>query len=389
MNDKILQLRKQIEVEETKIRNCKHDFGDSYFDPETVMEGYGSVQDGAGSDPTPANTNASVEVDITTGMTAVQIAAAVTTALNNTIFPDFVAVQQPNPNDFKVQVTNDSAGVTASASDFNVGSPFAVVVNQAGTGVGNTFINDGDSLTLAIKKLDDAIGSFLAQADSPTYDETVDIVASGATPPSSLNGPISASTNITLPNNSREGNVAQKYTVGRGTLELFLNGVYLRLGAACDWLEVGATGTLSNQIEILIPLVVGDVLHFRITEGGGGANFGGPPGPPGPVGPTGPAGSDAVGGPIHISTKTSNYTAGVSDNVLKADCTGGNITFSLPAAASATGRVYYFKKIDATGNSMTIQANGSELIDGLNTQSTSTQWESFTLVTDGATWSIL
>ena len=38
MNDKIAQLRKQIEIEETKIRNCKHDFGDSYFDPETVME---------------------------------------------------------------------------------------------------------------------------------------------------------------------------------------------------------------------------------------------------------------------------------------------------------------------------------------------------------------
>jgi len=51
MNDKIAQLRKQIEIEEEKIRRCKHDFGDSYFDPETVMEGYGSVQDGAGSDP--------------------------------------------------------------------------------------------------------------------------------------------------------------------------------------------------------------------------------------------------------------------------------------------------------------------------------------------------
>ena len=51
MNDRILQLRKEIEAEEEKIRKCKHIFGDPYFDPETVMEGYGSVQDGAGSDP--------------------------------------------------------------------------------------------------------------------------------------------------------------------------------------------------------------------------------------------------------------------------------------------------------------------------------------------------
>jgi len=51
MNDKILQLRKEIEAEEAKIRNCKHLFNKSYFDPETIMEGYGSVQDGAGSDP--------------------------------------------------------------------------------------------------------------------------------------------------------------------------------------------------------------------------------------------------------------------------------------------------------------------------------------------------
>ena len=51
MNDKILQLQKQIRQEEEKIRNCNHVFGDSYFDPEIIMRGYGSVQDGAGSDP--------------------------------------------------------------------------------------------------------------------------------------------------------------------------------------------------------------------------------------------------------------------------------------------------------------------------------------------------
>lgn len=51
MNDKIRSLQDQIEAEKQKINNCKHDFDNSFYNPETVKEGYGSVQDGAGSDP--------------------------------------------------------------------------------------------------------------------------------------------------------------------------------------------------------------------------------------------------------------------------------------------------------------------------------------------------
>jgi hypothetical protein len=51
MNDKIRLLQEQIEVEKRKISNCNHNFGMSYYNHETVSEGYGSVQDGVGSDP--------------------------------------------------------------------------------------------------------------------------------------------------------------------------------------------------------------------------------------------------------------------------------------------------------------------------------------------------
>ncbi len=51
MNSRIEELRKQIELEESKIRNCNHSFNEPIYDPETVKEGYGSVQDGKGSDP--------------------------------------------------------------------------------------------------------------------------------------------------------------------------------------------------------------------------------------------------------------------------------------------------------------------------------------------------
>jgi hypothetical protein len=50
-NDKINELQRQIESEKNKIKNCSHSFKEAIYDPETVKEGYGSVQDGAGSDP--------------------------------------------------------------------------------------------------------------------------------------------------------------------------------------------------------------------------------------------------------------------------------------------------------------------------------------------------
>ena len=51
MNDRILELQKEIDAEKEKIKKCKHDFGEPYYDPDTELVGYGSVQDGAGSDP--------------------------------------------------------------------------------------------------------------------------------------------------------------------------------------------------------------------------------------------------------------------------------------------------------------------------------------------------
>ncbi len=50
-NEKIEQLKREIANEERNISNCKHSFNEAIYDPETVKEGYGSVQDGAGSDP--------------------------------------------------------------------------------------------------------------------------------------------------------------------------------------------------------------------------------------------------------------------------------------------------------------------------------------------------
>lgn len=340
-------------------------------------------KDGSGADPTPFASKIGVEVDITTGQTNVQVAALVSTALNNTLYPDFSAAPRANPNDMIVRVTNTSGGTTTDTVNVNVPAPFAITKIQDGTGQGNFIVVDGDNLTKSIKRLDKAYGLFLASLSDIAYDENVDIVASGATPPTSLNGPISPSAVINLPNNSRKGNIVQYYTVGDGSLQVFLNGQYLRLGA--DWSEVGGAGTASNSIQILQSLVVGDELEFRLSAGSSGGG-GGSPGPAGPPGPTGPAGADAIGGPVAIDTKTSNYTVLSSDNILLADATTGNIAFALPNVGLVTGKIFWFKKVDPSANTISIQAFGLQLIDGASNISLTAQYQHVTIVSDGTRW---
>lgn len=340
-------------------------------------------KNGTGIQPVVPNVTNYIEWDVTTGQTSTQTATALALALNSVPMQDFSALSGVG----LVTVTNTSAGTCSATVNFNVGAPFAVSTSQSGTGIGNFSIKDGDNLTLAIKELDEQIANIFNLLEGPDYDETVTIVTSGATPPTSLNGPVVATTNITLPNNTRMGNNPQFYTVGDGVLEVYLNGQYLTLGK--DWSEVGAFLALSSQIEILQTLVVGDVLEFRIdSTGGGGSGSGGGIGPQGPPGPAGPAGANAAGGPVAISTKTSNYTVLTTDCFLRADCTTGAITFTLPAAATVVGRIFYLKKIDSTANAMNIQANGVELIDGLNVQSTATQDEEFAIISNGTSWDI-
>lgn len=342
-----------------------------------------------GSAPVVPNTNAALEVSISSADSSTTVATELANALNSTPMGDFIAVASGST----VMVTNASAGTTSAASNFDVGAPFAISTTQTGTGAGNYVVQDGENLTLAIKELDQAIGNIDAILDSPAYDEVVEIVASGGTAPTSLNGPIANGTVITLPNNSRiTGTPPQKYTVGHGILNVFLNGQFIDLESGA-YIEVGASGAPSNQIQLInFPdgLVVGDELELRLSGAGGGAGGGGGVGPAGAPGPAGPRGEDALAGPVSISTKIGPTTYPVlsSDCFLIANCTSGAVTFQLPTASSSIGNVLYFKKTDASTNLMIIAAAGSDLIDGSPSQSTYTQYTSFSLVSSGNQWNI-
>jgi hypothetical protein len=89
-----------------------------------------------------------------------------------------------------------------------------------------------------------------------------------------------------------------------------------------------------------------------------------------------------------LTSVSTTYTA-ASESVIEADATSGAFTITLPPASTAgSGRTYTIKKIDAI-NTITIQGDGAETIDGSNTQSLVSQWAALTVICNGTSWLIV
>lgn len=195
-----------------------------------------------------------IEVVISTGNTDAQVAAALNTALST--ISDFTASQLLN----KVTVTNTAIGPTTNAANVNVGGTFSISVLTQGLGAINNYVVDTENLTLSIKRLDKAIGDIAPELDPSVYDEILTIVSGAPANDNQLTGPVIAGTTITIPADSRNSNAIKTYTVGKGQISVYLNGIRLVLGTEFD--EVGTSGSQSNQFKTLIDLVVGDILEF-------------------------------------------------------------------------------------------------------------------------------
>ena|ERR1700722_9246192 len=106
---------------------------------------------------------------------------------------------------------------------------------------------------------------------------------------------------------------------------------------------------------------------------------------PGPQGPPGSGGGSAsiVN---HSATYTETSTAGTVLSLC--DATAGNMVANLPAASTCSGMFYTVKKVDSTANTVTVDPNGSDTIDGGLTAVINNQYTSVTIVSNGATWYI-
>ena len=93
--------------------------------------------------------------------------------------------------------------------------------------------------------------------------------------------------------------------------------------------------------------------------------------------------------PVKSLTSTdSPYTVNKNDAVILADTTSGSITINLLAAEQMKEKRLIVKKT-AAANTVTIDPNGAETIDGSATYAWTTQYVSRDIVSNGSNWFIV
>jgi hypothetical protein len=89
-----------------------------------------------------------------------------------------------------------------------------------------------------------------------------------------------------------------------------------------------------------------------------------------------------------VSAKTGNYTLTSTDRLVTFDCTSGNLTATLPALSGNTGKNYFIKKIDSSTNTLTIDGDGSETIDGATTVTIRSRYDVYYVTAGASEWHI-
>jgi len=110
------------------------------------------------------------------------------------------------------------------------------------------------------------------------------------------------------------------------------------------------------------------------------------------IGTTTPSSSLHIEGSLATAVLkiTGNTTLDGTSNLVLMSNGGSGRTITLPPSANCIGRIYTIKKIDSGSGTVTIDANGSERIDGATTYtSINAQYESVTIQSDGIGWYII
>lgn len=92
---------------------------------------------------------------------------------------------------------------------------------------------------------------------------------------------------------------------------------------------------------------------------------------------------------VGIATKTVTFTADDLGTTYICDATAGNITANLPAAATVSGQVFSFVKKDVSANTITIDGNAAETINGAATKVLTAQYDKALIQSDGSNWFII
>lgn len=89
---------------------------------------------------------------------------------------------------------------------------------------------------------------------------------------------------------------------------------------------------------------------------------------------------------LSIRPVSTSIVATKFDDLISVDASSTDLTVLLPTAIGIPGKTIVIKKIDATRNLVTVDANGSELIDGSLTKTLSLPQDTFEVVSNGSNW---
>lgn len=88
-------------------------------------------------------------------------------------------------------------------------------------------------------------------------------------------------------------------------------------------------------------------------------------------------------------TVTASFTANNDYQLYLIDATTGNVTATLPPAAAYKNKTFMFKRIDASGNSVTLARSSTNTIDGATSQSMASQYDFYAVHSNGSNWYLL
>ena len=90
-----------------------------------------------------------------------------------------------------------------------------------------------------------------------------------------------------------------------------------------------------------------------------------------------------------VTTYTAASVTADNDYTILCDATSNAITVNLPTAVGIKGRIYVVKKTDVSANLVTLDASGSQTIDGTTTSVLNSQNDSVTVQSDNANWFVI
>lgn len=90
-----------------------------------------------------------------------------------------------------------------------------------------------------------------------------------------------------------------------------------------------------------------------------------------------------------ITRITANYLANTPNEVILADATSAALSVSLPDVKDFYGMSLIVKKMDVSGNAVTITPQATQTIDGGSSKTITSQYVSYTVLSTGTEWVIV